>query len=379
MSMRLPQLFLVTLAILSIISNAIAWKAPPGVSLVGRFAVDVDNDSYQAMWPGSGIRFRVKADPMAHQKSITVTMSYSNCDASSATCKYFIGAFVDGQQIGKYEINNQSNQLTVTIPINNGVAIGSEEIREVRLIKLTESSNGDAKGVMQLGQLHVTGGKILPKDGSMEHKKKMLVIGDSITAAYGVDGNMPCTYTASTEDVTHGYAFLVATTIDAEVDTIAWSGKGVVRNYGDVNQMSTEPMTAYYNRTLAIYPATDKKTNYWHPARFMPDIVLITLGTNDYSTEPSPSEEMFVNGYVDFIGQVRKDYPNVPILSICAPLNTGNQCAYTEQAATKANVNYFAVPTNTVTGYGCDYHPNKESQQLIAQAVTPVVQKILQL
>jgi lysophospholipase L1-like esterase len=303
-------------------------------------------------------------------------MSYKNCEATSPTCKYFIGAFVDDVQLSKYEINNSVNQFTVEIPIKQP-HIG--EVHEIRLIKLTESSNGEAKGVMQLGDLQVHGAQILPKDGSMEQKKKILVVGDSITAAYGVDGNMPCTYSAFTEDVTHGYASLVGKAMDAEVDTIAWSGKGMVRNYGDVNQMSTEPMPAYYNRTLATYPATDKQTNYWHPEKFMPNLVMIALGTNDFSTQPEPSQEMFVNGYVNFVAQVRSDYPNVPILSLCAPLNTGNQCAYTELAAKQANVNYFAIPTSTVTGYGCDYHPNVDSQKLIAQAVTPIVEKILQL
>ncbi len=32
-----------------------------------------------------------------------------------------------------------------------------------------------------------------------------------------------------------------------------WSGKGVVRNYGDVNQMSVDPLPSLYNRTLGEY------------------------------------------------------------------------------------------------------------------------------
>lgn len=362
---------LILAAFIATISSTVGWKSPPGVSLLGRYAVDTENDIFEAIWPGSGIRFLVKAN--FNEKYITVSMSYKNCDA---TCKYYVGAFVDGVQISKYEINNQVNQLSIDVPLNQP---SKGEVHEIRLVKLTESSNGDAKGVMQLGELHVQGGKILPKDGTLEKRKKILVVGDSITAAYGVDGDFPCTYTASTQDVTHGYAFLMAKAIDAEVHTIAWSGKGVVRNYGDVNQISSEPMTAYYNRTIATYPATDKRTNYWQPERFVPDLVMITLGTNDFSTEPTPSQDMFVNGYTDFVSQIRKDYPKTPILSLCAPLNTETQCAYTQIAANQANVNYYAVPTSTVTGYGCDYHPNKESQLLIAQAVTPVVQNILKL
>ena len=38
------------------------------------------------------------------------------------------------------------------------------------------------------------------------------------------------------------------------------------------------------------------KGNYWSPSLFTPDVILVLLGTNDYSTEPTPTDEQFVSG-----------------------------------------------------------------------------------
>ena len=106
----------------------------------------------------------------------------------------------------------------------------------------------------------------------------------------GVEGVYPCTFSASTENILYSYATLVAAAVDAELHTIAWSGKGVVRNYGDLNPTSPDPMPIYYNRTLGI---SKEQSMVWNPAQYIPDIVIVTLGSNDYSTTPHPSDEDF--------------------------------------------------------------------------------------
>jgi hypothetical protein len=83
------------------------------------------------------------------------------------------------------------------------------------------------------------GGDLLPaKEFSSicAKKNQLIVFGDSYTAAYGVDQLSPCSYSAATQDVTHGYAVLMADELEADIHVIAWSGKGAVRNYGDANQ-----------------------------------------------------------------------------------------------------------------------------------------------
>ena len=76
--------------------------------------------------------------------------------------------------------------------------------------------------------------------------------------------------------------------------TIPWSGKGVVRNYGDKNSVSPNPMPLFYNRTLGGRAISSE--NYWDPKQFLADIFIIALGTNDFSTDPMPSFDEFTSG-----------------------------------------------------------------------------------
>ena len=65
----------------------------------------------------------------------------------------------------------------------------------------------------------------------------------------------------------------------AQVHVVAWSGKGVVRNYQDPGITSPDPLPIYFNRTIGVHPAP-----IWDFAQYKPDAVVINLGTNDFST-----------------------------------------------------------------------------------------------
>src|SRR6185437_8007857 len=66
---------------------------------------------------------------------------------------------------------------------------------------------------------------MLPMDRRIE------VIGDSISAGYGVLGqNSNCHFSPATENETDAYGYVAATQLQAEVHVNAWSGKGVYRN-----------------------------------------------------------------------------------------------------------------------------------------------------
>ena len=171
--------------------------------------------------------------------------------------------------------------------------------------------------------------------------------------------------------------------MQAELHVVAWSGMGVVRNYGDVNQMSKDPMPHYYNRTIATIPASSDTTDpyYWKPSNFEADIVLVMLGTNDYSTQPAPSDDQFVNGLVDLLTTIIRDYPRAKghIAAMCAPMAAGNQCANIKAATQQVGVNYVFIDPDTIVGYGCDGHPDQATQQLMAGVVTPAVKEMLGL
>lgn len=259
---------------------------------------------------------------------------------------------------------------------------------EISLIKRTEVSCVDAKGIMSFTDVSVTnGGTIVPtKEGNSckSRRLKMLVVGDSLSAAYGVEGVSPCVFTAETENVLLDYASLVAAQLDAALHTVAWSGKGAVRNYGDNQTTSAEPMPVYYNRTLGAVPANTSDSTLWKPADYPADVVVVMLGSNDYSTEPHPSDDDFITALSSLLQRIQTDYPTAALAALCAPMQVGPQCQNIAAAAAAASdakptqpVTYFAIPPATVTGYGCDYHPDAASHQNMANAVLPVIQEML--
>jgi lysophospholipase L1-like esterase len=351
----------------SIVSGHLPMES---MQYIGRFDDSVDR---QTDWPGSKIMFSVKAI----DTKLTVTLSA----LVSSKTHYFAAIEVNCLYTNRYEIFEGMNKIQFsvedTIP---------GKIYDLSVVKISEASNGDSIGTMAFNEVEILGGSLLPLEETSGETcapsasaPKLLFIGDSITTAYGVDGTDAfCHYTAATQNVLESYATVVAQSLSAHLQTIAWSGKGVVRNYGDVNPTSTEPMPIFYNRTLATDSAS-----YWAPSNYLPDLVIISLGANDYSTQPNPSDEDFQTGLINLIQQLRVDFPsqaqgNVKVLLLCEPGAVGNQCINIETVAAKtADAVYLKIPNEVLVSYGCDYHPSVETQANIAELVIPVAKSLL--
>jgi lysophospholipase L1-like esterase len=187
-------------------------------------------------------------------------------------------------------------------------------------------------------------------------QRRIEIIGDSITCGYGNEGTDPCDFSAETENHYLTYGAVAARAVGAEISAVCWSGKGVVNNYGDdVN----EPMPQIYDRLLASDGAP------WSFA-WQPDVVVINLGTNDFSTDGDPAEGVFVPAYVQFMAHLRDVYPDAFILAI-APSLWGAEAemvaGYLQSAVDQrhsegdpdvafANVNVDWI------GSGCNGHPS---------------------
>lgn len=337
------------------------------LSYFGRF--DFSNEHPVADWPGSRLTFFVESQ----ETKTTVSLSV-NPGGAITNFQYFVGVKINCEDLGKYEVLPTTGILEFSFNSEIG------ETYEVSIIKLTEAS----LGAMSFNeQKSIVNGKIVPASeitSCNSRKFGMLVVGDSITAAYGVEGVSPCSFTAATENILYSYATLVGEAVNADVHTVAWSGKGVVRNYGDVNPTSPDPMPIFYNRTLGI--SSDPEL-YWvpngvGPSAFIPDVVLVTLGSNDYSTQPNPSDEDFTAGYIALLQQIRLDYPQAKVCTICEPIPGYHECENVKTVADTMQATYIEVPDSIyVEPKGCDGHPSIEAQRNIADVVIPVVQALL--
>lgn len=185
--------------------------------------------------------------------------------------------------------------------------------------------------------------------------RRMEIVGDSITCGYGNEGVSPCSFSAETENHYLTYGAIAARTVGAELSTVAWSGKGIVYNYGDD---TNEPLPEVYDRTLASEGAA------WDYA-WQPDVVAINLGTNDFSTDGDPTQELFVGEYVAFVTHVREVNPDAFIL-LLAPSLYGAELTMVEgylqqvvDARVGAGDTQIAWANVNVEwiGSGCDGHP----------------------
>lgn len=185
--------------------------------------------------------------------------------------------------------------------------------------------------------------------------RRLEILGDSISCGYGnLGADQYCDFSADTEDHWQTYGAITARAFGAELSTVAWSGKGVIYNYGSDKFL---PLPELYDRTL---PTEEMPSWGFGP---QPDAVLINLGTNDFSTDDDPTETLFVGEDVTLLERIRTRYPEALILGTAAPLLGGSDLTtvqgYIQQAvdqraaAGDSRVKRIDL-TVTAQGWGCD-------------------------
>jgi lysophospholipase L1-like esterase len=240
------------------------------------------------------------------------------------------------------------------------------------LTKRTESN----AGTVQLLALTPAGGALVPSREPFA--RHIEVVGDSISCGYGILGAAPTShFTAATEDATVAYAGLAAAQLDARATVLAYSGMGLMRDYGGStgNQMNVRA-----GLTLA-----DDPTSAWSFAGAPPDVVVILLGTNDFF--PGDPGAPFQSAYVALVRQLRGRYPDAHVVCALSPLLTRGARtqarAYIEGAVTElttagdARVTYleFDEP-EPGDGYGCDYHPSLATHRKMAAKLAEAIQAV---
>jgi lysophospholipase L1-like esterase len=242
----------------------------------------------------------------------------------------------------------------------------SSAVHTVELYRRTEASQGisqfqgfsfDAAGALLAAPLAPT--------------RRLEIIGDSITCGFGNEGaNESCSFTPETENHYLTYGAIAARRLGAELNTVAWSGLGIVCNYGDEPQSCTNPLPSYYDRTLP-----SRSDSRWDFASYQPDAVIVNLGTNDLSTSQDPSEMEFVAAYRTFLLHLREKYPRARILCTCGPLLSGAELdrarRYIAMAVADSgddNMTTFDMPPQSAAdGLGCSYHPSLKTHEKMAE------------
>lgn len=275
--------------------------------------------------------------------------------------------FVDGKLLRKIKVDGKTPHA---ITLASGLPKG---FHRLMMQKCTEGDYG-CTTVWKL--LVGKGATLKPVPRS---SRFIEVVGDSYTCGYGVEGKSPREpFALETEDCHEAYGALIARYFGADYALIAHSGQGIVRHWGDKQPTSENQMPERWTRIFD----THGQEAYDYKA-YKPDIVIINLGTNDYSTMPLPSEKQYVGAYVKFIEAIKGRYGDIPIL--CVTPHSANIYLKAalgrlrDQTLCMSKV-YMANPLDGIItsdrDLGSNSHPNKQGQTKIAFALIPQVAAI---
>jgi lysophospholipase L1-like esterase len=133
-------------------------------------------------------------------------------------------------------------------------------------------------------------------------------------------------------------------------------------------------MPALYQRVL---PYSD--TPSWDFGRWQPDVVVVNLGTNDYSTDGDPTDAEFGGAYQAFLALLREKNPSAYILCLIPTFLGGTNLAKAQaniEAAVAARLgagdaqvgSYAWKPV--IDGWGCDGHPSAKTHAALGAALS---------
>jgi hypothetical protein len=324
----------------------------PGVRFVGRFDGS-DPAGPRFAWSGSGILARFSGT------AVGVRLAGGQ--------QYTV--LIDGVEQPKLVSSGDVDPLAGDLPPGEHL---------VELYRRTEANEGEAQFLgFELG----AGALLAPPPAA---PRRIEIIGDSISCGYGVEGaDASCPFTADTENHYLTYGAIAARDVGAELVTVAWSGKGLVCNYGDEETSCVDPMPVYFDRTLP-----EQADSVWDFDAYQPQAVVINLGTNDFSTDVDPSAAEFEAAYVSLLERVRDAYPAATVFCTVGPLLAGADlatvraaiegAAAARAAAGDTRVEVFELAErNPNDGAGCDYHPSPRTHEIMAEALTSALSSAL--
>lgn len=323
-----------------------------GPRLSGRFD-ESDPAGPRCAWPGSAIRLRFEGPALELRLR--------------GSSDHF-ALELDGEPLPALAADPARERY----PIARGLDAGAHELT---VVKRTEPLVSEAQ---LLGLELPDGGSLLPPPPPPV--RRIELVGDSITAGFGILGDAGSGFSATTEDFTLSYGALAARALGAEVVAVAWSGRGVVRNWAGE---PGEPMPVLYERTLPARPESR-----WDHTRFEPAVVVVNLGTNDFSPGEPPTEAAFVAAYAGLLRRIHALHPRAPVVSALGPMLAGEALRRARTALERAAallrgegdrgvVRLEHAPQSLADGLGSDGHPSARTHRRMAGELMAVIRSEL--
>lgn len=347
----------------------------PAVRIVGRATAGAEARAFA--YPGVSILLRFEGDAIDLK-----LRDYGSPPSENATNYYDV--IIDGGEPTLLQTCPEQEVYALARGLGDG-----EHTLEV--FKRVESGPGGQPnaGKAELLGFRVREGKrvsaVAPKQRRIEF------IGDSITCGYGNEISTATPddykYTTRNSNARLAYGAVTARALDAEYMAVAASGRGVLRNFSD---FAGKKVPEFYPLILP----EDSESPTWDFAAWTPDVVVVNLGTNDFSPGIEDMEQHrqdFREAYGEFLGSLRGYYPEAQLIAAVGPMLSDSYppgyAAWTNiqadvegvvgarQAAGDTRVHYFKFAPQKAP-YGEDWHPTVATHQAMADVLVPFIREL---
>lgn len=337
------------------------------VKLLGR--TYLNNDIRWCSFSATGVEFRFTGKSCAFS-----LRADSMVNETSHQARYAI--YVDDELFADEMMDIGIKEVQV-------VSSDTAEEHVIRLVKLSESSDSS------LGIQYVACDEEATIAPTEEKELKIEFVGDSITCGYGVDGELNVdSYSTHNEDATKAYAYRTAQMLDADYSLVSFSGYGIISGYTSGDKVESQALPQYYDKLGNSYGTAGgiKPSEVEWDFSFQPDVVVINLGTNDYSYTKSDTArcEEYIQGYYSFLQTVREKNPDAVI--ICTLGVMGQELypkiqetvyRFTEDTGDEKVYAVKLDQQDAANGYAVDWHPTAASHEHAAEQMSEAITQIL--
>lgn len=327
------------------------------IRVMGRHVVDHDAIAFAA----SGVTF------YARFRGTAIEVDLEDALPDTASHNWFT-VVVDGGEPVRFRTNVRTRRYVLASGLSSGE-------HTLVLSKATEGQNGH-EHLIAIYADELLQAAALPT-------RRIEFIGNSITSGFGLDPRPIACKQGTWYDATHAwlaYGPRVARRVNAQWMLSSVSGIGMLRNWNSLSPV----MPDIYR---GIYMEYADSLTAWDFSRYTPDLVVIALGTNDFSDGGGPTPraaldgDAFVREYTRFAAGVRARYPNARLLLLTSPMLSPERNQRLGEYLRRVIANRSAAGDSAITMHsfggqyvsGCDGHPSLDEQARMADELEPKV------
>lgn len=322
----------------------------------------------------SGIEFEF----IGSKLDVTLCSNSSNYEEGF---KAYAAVFINNSEAPSKRFVVDSNEKAYTLFEDE-----KPEKVKIKILKMSES----AFAKLGIKEIKIYDFQEIKKTKS--NSKKIEFIGDSITCGYGNEGKLDVdVFKTGQENPWLAYASKTARILNADYNLVSWSGIGIISSYTEEEVPNAEllmpKLYKYTDMDLdKINGIPESDYEIWDNSKFIPDLIVLNLGTNDSSYTKNIKErvEYFEKGYLKFLGQVRQANPSSTILCILGVMGDDlypsvEKCVscFSQEFHDNNIYSMHLTPQDEADGIGTDSHPSLITHEKLSIKLSKKIKEIM--